>query len=70
MNWGLQFPVPKPGVNDSRKYNWGWYYAGNASTDPDQELSFIAGVGEEFAGAPMETMTGRFADFRFNKVSV
>jgi hypothetical protein len=68
MNWGTQFPVGPPHVNEPRTYNWGWYYVGKSATSSnDDELSFIAGTGTEYAGFPLGTMKASFADFHLSK---
>jgi hypothetical protein len=62
MNWGENFPSGDPAI----EYPWGWYYAGDASSNTANDLSIIAGVGRHDTGFPMGTALGKFADIRLD----
>eukprot|EP00163_Fabomonas_tropica_P011181 TRINITY_DN2174_c0_g1_i3.p2 TRINITY_DN2174_c0_g1~~TRINITY_DN2174_c0_g1_i3.p2 ORF type:complete len:166 (+),score=22.95 TRINITY_DN2174_c0_g1_i3:122-619(+) len=66
MNWGSQFPSqPKSDKAPvDKSYHWGWYYAGQPSADPQQDISFIGGTGRTAVAFPFYTMDADFGDLR------
>jgi len=67
MNWGCQFPHPPPTRPTDNQFAWGWYYASVPNPQSTKnDISIIAGTGVTYAGFPLYTMDGRFADIRFN----
>jgi hypothetical protein len=60
MNWGENFPSGSPKID----YMWGWYYAGVPSSNPNEEIGMIAGIGRHDVGGIYGICEGSFADFR------
>lgn len=60
MNWGENFPSGSPKID----YMWGWFYAGLPSSDPNEEIGMIAGIGRQDVGGVYGICEGSFADLR------